>query len=116
MREAEQEAEDLRAELTALERKIQEGLKEAGLLQSQQDHAQEGASRQSRIRSMNAEQQEDLESRMRTETQEAEALEDKLKVIDTDIQSAQDHLRNAGAELEGLIEERHKRRHRRSRG
>lgn len=107
MREAEQEAKDLRAELMNLERKLQEGLAEAGLLQTQQDRAQEGANRQSRVRSMNAEQQEDLESRMRTEMQEVEALEDKIKAIDTEIQDAQDRLRETEGELEGLIEERH---------
>ena len=74
MHEVEQEAEDLRAELTALERKFQEGLMEAGLLQSKQDRALEGADIQFRLRGDNKDYQEDLESRMQAESQEAEAL------------------------------------------
>ena len=74
MHEVEQEAEDLRAELTALGRKLQEGLMEAGLLQSKQDRAQEGADMQSRLRGDNKEYQEDLENRRQAGSQEAEAL------------------------------------------
>ena len=107
MHEAEQDVKDLRAEMMKLERKLQEGLVEAGPLQTRQGRAQDGANRRSRVRSMNAGRQEDLESRIRTEAQEVEALEGKLKAIDTEVQDAQDQLRDAEADLEGLMEERH---------
>ena len=89
-REVDQEAEDFRAEITALGREFQEGLMEAGLLQSKQDRAQDGADIQSRLRGDNKEYQEDLESRMQAESQEAEALEDKFKVLDAKLRDAQD--------------------------